>query len=108
MHSRQTKTIYTKGGIMSEDTGRFLLLQKNIPNLYPEQIKKNFQPLAVNPLFKFSAQDSNLEYLFWRSKNLPVSSDIISPLTTYVHYRFSFLILLKSLAYPDELLWYLN
>ena len=29
--------------------------------------------------FKFSAQDSNLEYLFWRSKNLPVSSDIIPP-----------------------------
>ena len=26
----------TKGGIMSEDTGRFLLLQKNIPNLYPK------------------------------------------------------------------------
>ena len=26
----------TKGGIMSEDTERFLLLQKYIPNLYPK------------------------------------------------------------------------
>ena len=25
-----------KGGIMSEDTGRFLLLQKYIPSLYPK------------------------------------------------------------------------
>ena len=30
--------------------------------------------------FKFSAQDRDLEYLFWRSKNLPVPSDIIPPL----------------------------
>ena len=28
---------YVLGGIMSEDTGRFFLLQKNIPSLYPEQ-----------------------------------------------------------------------
>ena len=26
-----------KGWIMSEDTGKFLLLQKNILNIYPEQ-----------------------------------------------------------------------
>ena len=26
-----------KGGFKSEDTGEFLLLQKNIPNHYPEQ-----------------------------------------------------------------------
>ena len=32
--------------------------------------------------FKFSAQDSDLEYLFWRCKNLPVSSDLNPPLTT--------------------------
>ena len=30
--------------------------------------------------FKFSAQDSDLEYLFWRSKNPPVSSDLKPPL----------------------------
>ena len=33
--------------------------------------------LTANNLFKFSAQDNNLEYLFWGSKNLPQSSDII-------------------------------
>ena len=32
--------------------------------------------------FKFSAQDRDLEYLFWRSKNLPIPSDIIPPLCT--------------------------
>ena len=31
--------------------------------------------------FKFSAQDSDLEYLFWQRKNSPVSSDIKPPLT---------------------------
>jgi hypothetical protein len=30
--------------------------------------------------FKFFAQDSDLEYLFWRSKNPPVSSDLKPPL----------------------------
>jgi hypothetical protein len=30
--------------------------------------------------FKFSSQDSDLEYLFWRSKNPPVSSDLKPPL----------------------------
>ena len=28
---------------------------------------------------KFSAQDSNLEYLCWRCKNSPVSSDLKPP-----------------------------
>ena len=31
--------------------------------------------------FKFSAQDSDFEYLFWRGKNPPVSSDLKPPLT---------------------------
>ena len=35
-----------------------------------------------NPVFKFSAQDSDLEYLFWRSKNSPVSIDFKPPLET--------------------------
>ena len=30
--------------------------------------------------FKFSAQDSDLEYLCWRCKNSPVSSDLKTPL----------------------------
>ena len=33
--------------------------------------------------FKFSAQDSDLEYIFWQCKNPPVSSDIKPPLGTY-------------------------
>ena len=35
--------------------------------------KLNFPPKWVNNLFKIFAQDSHLEYLFWRRKNLPVS-----------------------------------
>ena len=31
--------------------------------------------------FKFSAQDSDLEYLFWQCKNSPVSSDLKPPLS---------------------------
>ena len=30
--------------------------------------------------FEFFAQDSDLEYLFWRSKNSPLSSDLKPPL----------------------------
>jgi hypothetical protein len=30
--------------------------------------------------FKFSAQDSDLEYLCWQCKNSPVSSDLKPPL----------------------------
>jgi hypothetical protein len=30
--------------------------------------------------FKFSAQDSDLEYLFWQQKNSPVSSELKPPL----------------------------
>ena len=35
--------------------------------------------------FRFSAQDRDLEYLFWRSKNLPVPSDIIPPLVSIIN-----------------------
>ena len=40
----------------------------------------NFPPKTVNNLFKFSAQDSDLEYLCWQWKNYPVSSDLKPPL----------------------------
>ena len=43
----------------------------------------NFLPKTVNNLFKFSAQDSDLEYLCWQWKNSPVSSDLKPPLGTY-------------------------
>jgi hypothetical protein len=37
LYHQVSKTCPANGGFKSEDTGRFLLLQKNIPNLYPEQ-----------------------------------------------------------------------
>ena len=52
----------------SEDTGRFLLLQKKYSKSL--SLAENLN-LTANNLFKFSAQDNNLEYLFWGSKNLP-------------------------------------
>ena len=38
--------------------------------------------------FKYSAQDSDLKYLIWRSKNPPVSSDLKPPLVKPVFYSF--------------------
>ena len=46
-----------------------------------EQINLNLLPKTVNNLFKFSAQDSDLEYLCWQWKNSPVPSDLKPPLT---------------------------
>ena len=40
---------------------------------------------VVGRKLKFSAQDSDLEYLFWRSKNPPVSSDLKPPLNDKFH-----------------------
>ena len=39
-----------------------------------------FPSKTVNNLFKFSAQDSDLEYLYWRSKKPTVSSGLKPPL----------------------------
>ena len=66
----------TKDGFKSEETGGFLLLQ----NKYSESLSwaenSNFPPKTVNNLFKFFAQDSDLEYLCRQWKNSPVSSDL--------------------------------
>ena len=43
-----------------------------------ENLNKLFTVLGGK--FKFSAQDSDLEYLFWQRKNSPVSSDLKPPL----------------------------
>ena len=51
-----------------------------ILNHCPEQKNLNFPPKTVNNLLKFSAQDSDLEYLCWRRKIFPVSSDLKPPL----------------------------
>ena len=55
---------------MSEGTGEFLLLLKNIPNLYPEQKILNKWFTAMGRKFKFSARDRDLEYLFGAVKIL--------------------------------------
>jgi hypothetical protein len=47
-----------------------------------QKIQENFYKLftVLGGKFKFSAQDSGLEYLCWRCKNSPVSSDLKPPL----------------------------
>ena len=52
----------------------------NIPNHYPEEKKLNKLFTVFGEKFKFSAQNSDLEYLSWRCKNVPVSSDFNPPL----------------------------
>ena len=72
--------MFSKGGLNSEETGGVLLLQNKYSTSLSLSENLNFQPKTVNNLFKFSAQDSDLEYLFWRSKNSPVSSNLKLPL----------------------------
>ena len=57
---------------MSEGTGRFqiTILSRNLNKLFT----------VMGGKVRFSDQDRDLEYLFWRSKNLPVPSVIIPPL----------------------------
>ena len=61
---------------MSEDTGGFLYCQNKYSK--SENLNKLFTDLGGK--FKFSAQDSDLKYLFWQCKNPPGSSDLKSPL----------------------------
>ena len=70
----------TKVGFNSEETGGFLLFQNKYSRSLSWAENLNFLPKSVNNLFKFSAQDSDLENLFWRSKSPPVSSDLKPPL----------------------------
>ena len=69
-----------KVGFKSEDTAGFLLLQNRYSKSlsWAENLNELFTDLGGK--FKFSAQDRNLEYIFWKSKNIPVSSEIIPPL----------------------------
>ena len=59
---------------------KFEEAQRNDPNQYPEQKKIKILPKRVNNLFKFSAQDSDLEYGIWQRKISQVSSDSKPPL----------------------------
>ena len=90
---------------MSEDTGEFLLLQNKYSKLlsWAENLNKLFPVLGGK--FKFSAQDSYLEYLFWRSKNPPVSSDLKPPLDSRpeIHQIFA-LLFLENLRHQKVIL----
>ena len=69
-----------KGGFKSEDTGEFLQCQHKYSISLSWAENLNFSPKTVNNLFKFSAQDSDLEYFFWQGKKSSVSSDLKTPL----------------------------
>ena len=71
---------HTKGGSKSEDTEEFFhCLNKYSKSLsWAENLNKLFTVLGGK--FKFSAQDSDLEYLFWQQIFFPVSSDLKPPL----------------------------
>ena len=73
----------SKGGFNSGDTGFFTSPHKYSKSLFwAENLNKLFTVLGEK--FKFSAQDSDLEYLCWRCKSSPVSSDLKSPLGTLI------------------------
>ena len=86
-----TCALCAKGGFKSEDTGEFLHLQHKYSKSLSWAENLNFPPKTVNNLFKFSAQDSDLEYLCWRRKIFPVSSDLKPPLPNFdnIFYLFS-------------------
>ena len=86
---------------MSEDTGGFLHCQNKYSKSlsWAENLNKLFTDLGGK--FKFSAQDSDLEYLFWRSKNPPVSSDLKPPLVplmpnVFDHTKQDFLVIFAN------------
>ena len=70
----------SKGGFKSEDTGEFFHCQHKYSKSLSsaENLNKLFTVLGRK--FKFSAQNSDLEYLCWQWKNSPVSSDLKPPL----------------------------
>ena len=72
--------VFGKGGFKSEDTGEFFHCQHKYSKSLSWAEHLNFPPKTVNNLLKFSAQDSDLEYLFWQRKNPPVSSDLKPPI----------------------------
>ena len=64
-----------KGSFKSEDTGKILHLQHKYSKSLSLEENLNFPSETINNLFKFSAHDSDLEYLCWRHKNFLASSD---------------------------------
>ena len=71
---------FIKGGFKSEDTGEFFHCRHKYSKSlsWAKILNKFFTVLGGK--FKFSAQDSDLEYLCRQCKNYPVSSDLKPPL----------------------------
>ena len=71
---------HPKRGLKSEDTEEFFHCQNEYSKslFWAENSNKLFTVLGKK--FKFSAQDSDLENLFWHPKNFQVSSDLKPPL----------------------------
>jgi hypothetical protein len=67
----------------------FFLLQDKYSKSLSLAENLKFPPKTVYNLFKFSAQDSDLEYLFWRGKSSPISSDL-TPNTPLIHTWFTY------------------
>ena len=59
VNGKSFDTVSTKGGFKTEDTGNFY-----VSNINTENLDKLFTVLYGK--LKFSAQDSDLEYLCWR------------------------------------------
>ena len=72
---------FPKGGFKLADTGEFLHLQHKYSKSLSWVENMNFLPKRVNNLFKFSAQNSDLEYLCMRRKIFLVPSDVKPPLS---------------------------
>ena len=95
-----TRSLTDKGGLKSKEIGEFLLLQKNYSKSlsWAENLNKLFTILGGK--FKFSAQDSDLKYVFWRSKNPSVSSDLKPPLAIlFFRYYEPFILVFKLSTY---------
>ena len=69
-----------KGGLKSEDTRDFLHCQDEYSKSLSWAENLNFPPKTINKLFKFSTQNSDLQYLSWQCKKSPVSPDFKLPL----------------------------
>ena len=89
MHPRNSNKKYdsstnltnpAKGGFKSEETGEFFHCQNKYSKSLTWAENLNFPPKTVNNFLKLSAQDSDLEHLFWQRKNSSVSFDLNPPL----------------------------
>ena len=66
----------SKGVFFSESVMRFSNLQNKYSKSLSWTWNLNFLPITVNNLFKFQAQDSDLEYSFWRfDKHIALSEN---------------------------------